>query len=265
MRTLLLMGLLAVAAPAAGDEIDAIAEGPSLEEIEECVRDNTPEKTSRQVVTFRAVDHVGEETVSNAEIWWQKFDAGDRALVSFYAPPNLRGSSLLLIQKEKRADMFMYLPELRKTRRVNARTLHGSMFGTDFSYEDFERLQGFTEDPDTTLLPDDRIEGRVVHVLDIRPAPEEDSQYERITTFVDRERCVPLRVELFEKGDRLAKVLTTPPDRVTREGSVWVPRVARLDDREHGSHTVLTVDEIEVDAEIPRKLFSERELQSSGR
>ena len=48
---------------------------------------------------------------------------------------------LLLEKKDRMPDQFMYLPELRKVRRVTKRSVAGSMFGTDFSYEDFERFQ----------------------------------------------------------------------------------------------------------------------------
>ena len=76
---------------------------------------------------------------------------------------------------------------------------------------------------------------------------------------------MPVRVELYEKGDRLRKVIHVPVESVTLDGKVWVPRRVRLDDQVSGSYTELLVDEVETEAKLPRKLFSERALISGGR
>lgn len=258
LRTLFAALLALVAAPALG-ALETLAE------IEACAQRNRPERSSHQAVTFRTVDRVGADNVSKAEIYWRRFDDGSRALIRFKEPPDLRSSSLLLIENGSRADMFMYLPELGKVRRVSSRSVGGSLFGTDFSYEDFERLQGLSDDIESRKLPDGEVEGRAVYVLETAPARGDESEYERIVSYVDHESCLPLRTEFFEKGDRLRKVLTLPHEQIGREAERWVPRLAVMSDLVDETRTELRVDESEIDVELPRKFFSERALVSSGR
>lgn len=256
--SVLVLSLLAPAttAPASTDAVDAVTD---------CVKSNQPSLSAEQEVTFRVVDRLGAERVSNAKIYWQKFGEDSKALVRFSAPPDLRGSALLLLQKGERSDMLMYLPELQKVRRVTKRSVSGSMFGTDFSYEDFERFQGLTEDGAARRLPDAEVGGRKVFVVEGHPARGDQSAYDRVVTFVDQEWCVPIRTELYEQGERLSKVMVTPSEKIEKLDAVWVPRVVTIEDVVDATRTELTVDEIEIDKKLPRKLFSERELVSRGR
>jgi outer membrane lipoprotein-sorting protein len=236
-----------------------------VDEVRDCLEANLPERSSQQSVTFVAYDRTGSSTVSKAEILWRKFDEGSRAVLRFSEPADLRGSALLLIEKDDSADMFMYLPELRKVRRVNKRSVSGSVLGTDFSYEDFERLQGMASDTELERREDDDLDGRPVFVVEARPARGDDSEYEKVVSYVDRETCVPLRTEMYEKQERLSKVLVTSRDRIEHHASSWVPRWVRMDDLVDGTYTELTIDSIELEKEIPEAAFSERALQRAGR
>jgi len=260
IATLTALALLAAGMPAAAVNVDT---GEDVDEILDCIKANQPRLSAEQTVTLRTLDRTGSARVSSATIYWQKFGDDSKALIRFSAPDDLRGSALLLIQKGERADMFMYLPELRRVRRVTKRSITGSMFGTDFSYEDFERFQGFAEDGEVKRLPDQEVEGRKVFVVEGRPARGEESAYERIVSFVDQERCIPIHTDLYEKGESLRKVMVMPLEKVTREAESWVPRLVVVKDLVNQTQTELLVDEIELEKKLPRKLFSESALAGS--
>jgi outer membrane lipoprotein-sorting protein len=232
-----------------------------VEIVRKCLAANVPQQTSEQAVTFTAVDRTGFVTESTARLYWRRFDNGSRSTLCFSSPPDLRGSAVLLIAKEDRADIFMYLPELRKVRRINKRSVSGSVLGTDFSYEDLERLQGMSQERDLKRLEDAEIEGRAVYVVEGRPARGEESEYDRIVSHVDKETCVPLRMELFEGEDRTLKVLQTSHERVERSEAGFFPMWLRMDDAKAGTHTELVVHEIRTEHEIPEKTFTQRALE----
>jgi len=232
-----------------------------VEEVRACMEENAPETSAAQWIRFEAVDRGGSSTVSEAELYWKRFGEDEsRALARFASPPDVRGSALLLVQGGDQSDMFMYLPELKRVRRVTGRTLQGSMFGTDLSYEDFERLQGMVDDHSSTRLPDAEVDGRPVSVLQAEPGRGADSQYSRVVSFVDRETCLPLRTELYE-GDELSKVATTSREDMRKEASGWVPTRIRMEDRVDGTHTVVEVTAIETEVELRDRLFSQMELE----
>lgn len=238
----------------------------SVEEIRSCIDENVPENGSTQTVILRTVDRTGSETTSEAEIAWKRDDEEmSRILMRIAAPPERRGSVLLGIQREDdRADLWIYLPELRKVKRVGARTLSGSMFGTDLSYEDFLRVHRLAHDARTERKPDEEVDGRVTFVLESRPA-KETSEYERIKSFIDQEKCVLLRAEHYASGDRLTKLLTVPLDKIEREPSGWVPKLTRMKHLLDKTHTDLVVESIDMKKPIPDRLFSLGQLEREGR
>jgi hypothetical protein len=252
---------LVIAGPSAAD-------GDGAADVEECMLGNLPQTTSVQTVVFRSTDRVGAVSELEAKIYWKRFDDGlNRVMLKLAKPEKLRGAALLYIEKKgDRRDLFVYLPAIGKVRRVTSRMVSTSMFGTDFAYEDFERLQGLTPDDfERRRLPDAEVEGQTLQVIETRPAEDYGSAYERAIAYVDRETCVPAKLELYERGDRLRKVLTVDRSRVTREGEGWIPRIVRMEDLRDDTHSELVVEEIEVGKPISRKFFSQRELESGGR
>jgi hypothetical protein len=238
----------------------ARAELQTTEEIRECVRRNQSHQSSVGTILLKSKDRMGATTESRATIHWKRFDNDlSRVHLRFSDPPDLRGSALLLIEKEGHNDMFMYLPELKKVRRVTGHMISGSMFGTDFSYEQFERLQGMAGDVVSQRLADAEEQGRAVFVVAHTPNQQE-SQFEKVVSYIDKETCVPLRTDYFERAARLRKVLSADASKVEKSGDAWIPRELRMLDLRDETETALIVEEIEMGAEISRKIFSERNL-----
>ena len=250
---------LALSSPARG--------APTAEELEACIRANEPEESSVQTVLMRTRDRADQVSESRAKIYWKRFDDGlSRVMLRMTDPPTQRDSAVLMIEKkDAKADLFMYLPELRRVRRVTTRMVSGSLFGTDFSYEDFERLQGYARDQVSEIRgPEDR-DGRSVLVVESRPATDAGSAYERSVTVLDAETCVALESSFYEQGDEPRKVLRADPAKIEERDGRHFPRQVTMTDLRDGTSTEVVAEELEVDVSIPRKMFSQRELESGAR
>lgn len=237
------------------------------EEIEACVRDNLPRKSSVQTIQLRTTNRVGDTAESIATLHWMMFeDDLSKALLRFERPLDMRGAGVLLIEKkERKPDTFLYLPEVGQVRRVSSSAAASTLFGTDFSYEDFNRLVGMSGASTNVREPDTAIDGREAWVLTMRPAPEDESAYERIVMTIDKETCVVLRTESWEPGDQLRKALTADTSKIVQQESFWIPRHLTMRDQRDETTTDVIVEEIEIDAKIKKKMFSARELESGGR
>ncbi len=250
----------------------AVAGTPALAEdaktaadIENCQEDNFPLDSSIQTVKMTTYDRVGDTTTMESKIYFQKDGDDSKVLMQFDNPPDMRGAAVLMLEKSGRNDTFMYVPELQKVRRVSSHAMSGSMFGTDFTYEEFERLQGMSENGSSERKPDEEVQGRKAYVLDQVPAEDADSEYELVRSFIDQETCAPLRVQFYGKREKLMKEMTAPHEKVTKEGNLHVPREIVMTNPIEGTHTDLVVEEIDVGAKIPRKYFSQSQLDRVGR
>jgi len=254
-----------VVAVAAGIAVALAGPGRAAErgvqEIQDCARKNLPERTARQDLSLLVRDGAGQEQLIEAELFWKRGDDGrSRVLVRVEAPPDLRGAAFLFVEREGDSDMFSYLPELKKVRRITGRTISGSLFGTDFSYEDIARLQSLGAQAKVEKLADAQVAGRATWVLTAPIPPEAGSKYQRVVTFVDQETCVPLKTELMEGPEQVRKEVVIPPEHVKAEGSRFIPREIFARDLEGSSETRMRVEKIQLDVSLSDSFFSEAAL-----
>jgi hypothetical protein len=153
------------------------------------------------------------------------------------------------------------MPEVRKVRRVNSQMMKGSVFGTDFSYEDFERLQGMSGQAQLERLDDAELDALPVYRLRGLPPEGSGSAYAAVVTHVDKKTCVPLKIELYEAGERLRKVLTVDPAKVEPQGELFVPRELRMRDLRDETETLLVVETVEIGVKIPDRTFTLTHLE----
>jgi outer membrane lipoprotein-sorting protein len=228
--------------------------------IESCMRGNLPESTSVQSIELRARDRSHYESVLQADVFLKRNGDGNaRILLYFREPVDIRGARFLVVQKQADKDMYIYMPSLFKVRRITSRQISNSMMGTDFSYEDFERLQGVLPDLQAEQQEDMLLGGRPVYVLVGHPAG--DSGYEKITSYIDKESCIALRTELYEHGDQLRKQLTVDPSDLRKRNGIWFPSELLMKDLRDKTETRLKVTNLKLDVQLPDGLFDETRLK----
>jgi hypothetical protein len=268
-RFALLSGLLAAGvdgtgAGAAGAEGADPEAGGGTEMVRACMRANEPKTTSVQSIRLEAHDRSGGVTYSKATVYWSREETGlSKVMARIFEPPDMRGAGLLLIEEDDHAPMYMYLPETGRVRRVNKHMAQGSLFGTDFTYEEFQHIYGLVKDQKSVRLPDEELDGRPVYVLSGTPGA--GSSYERTRFIVDKASCVPLRMEFYERGDRLRKLIVADVDSIIEVDGRHLAEKLEARDQRDGTKSLLLVEKIEFGVRIPRRTFSTNWLETGRR
>lgn len=238
----------------------------SISDILDCVRENGPERTMKQRLKLQVHDRAGDVQTMKANLLW-KLDDEDlsRLLIRLSAPPDLRGAAFLMLEEEGGTNMFAYLPELKMVRRVTGRHSEGSVFGSDFSYEDMQHLYRMAQVESSKRLDDEDVSGRPAWVIETTRESEEESAYSRTLSYIDQETCVMLKGTFFGQDGAVRKTLLANPDELEKEGDVWIPRHVRIEDLRTATHSELTVEKVEFDVEISDRKFTKSALESRGR
>lgn len=234
------------------------ASGPAdVAPVRDCMRANLPTASSVQEIELRAVDRAGSERSLDAKISWRLDKDGNvQANVRVDTPPDLAGSSYLLLERENRDDLYMYLPAAQRSRRIVGGMMSQPVWGTDFSYEDVKRLQGVMDDGRVERLADTEIDGRPAFQLALTPAKAEESPYQRIVFAVDQETCLVSQIDFFDGGVEPAKRLVAAASSFVKQGDRWYPSMLKITDLRDESQTTMKVKKIEFDPELPSRLFS---------
>ena len=184
---------------------------------------------------------------------------GDKthSLVRFSQPAGVAGVAVLTVEGKggEASEMSLYLPKLKRVRKV-ARTQRGQSFmDTDFSYADLGGTGGESDESLQKVGETKRMD-RLVWVL--RGTAGKDSPYGEVTLYVDQETYVPTEVSYKDKEGKPLKVyraasLKKFKDRVIADK-------ASMENLQTGSRTTLEVLKLE-EATLGDEAFTERALE----
>lgn len=238
----------------------------TLAEIEACAGESLPESAGILSFAVDAVDRSGAVTSSRAELRWRKDpEARVQVLLRVSEPARTAGTALLILDRAAdQPELYVRLPELERVRRIRSRRLRGPVLGTDFSYEDLERLREPLEKAALELVGIADVEGRPAWLLEAVPHADEDSEYSRVLTWVEQEHCLPIRIDLFEGDDRLRKRLEAPVSELRPVGSGMLPHRFVMHDLRRESRTVVRVERVELVSDLPAEQFTKQALQDGS-
>ena len=180
---------------------------------------------------------------------------GDKALVRFTNPMD-RGTKFL-----KREDnLWMFFPDAEDVVKLSGHMLERGMMGSDFSYKDMMESEKLTELYNFELVGEVEYNGRPCYKIEaIKEEGAEVSYYKRIG-WIDKERFIGLREELYAESGKLLKVAeVTEVEEI--EGRWYPIRTIMENKLRENTSTTFIIDSIEFNPEISEGTFSLESLQ----
>ena len=243
--SLLLVGLISTARTA-DDQVGKVLE---------CMRKNVPNELRAQDVEFTTADKAGTASTLKGRLFAAREQTPDgsrhvRAMLMVSSPPNLAGAAYLVREKDGDAKdgMYVYLPSVRRVRRVTGSIADGGLMGTSFSYADFKQIQNTFTGAQTAYESAGEVDKRAVHVLTFKPTEAGAGGYSLVRSWVDQKTCVPLKAEFYE-NKTVRKRLTTPATSLKQVGDFWYPAIIEMQDLSDGLRTTLKVKAVTPDPE----------------
>jgi outer membrane lipoprotein-sorting protein len=216
-----------------------------LERVDANMTMSTARVNAQMTITYRDGD------VRNLiyDAWAQ---GTDQSFLEFTAPARDAGSRFLRLEDA----MWIYLPRVGKSVRIQGHMLRQGLMGSDFSYGDASENPSMEEDYDAVLEGEEMLDGRRAYVVDLTAKPERrDLAYQRRKVWVDAERWVPLKEERFARSGKLLK--TALLSDVRQVGDRWYPFRIEMDDAmQTDTRTVLQMLSVELDIRVPREVFT---------
>ncbi len=220
----------------------------------------------------KSQEYAGELTVVNRDgkvrrkAWksYREGYAGDaKVLVRFTGPPEVRGVGFLsLARPGKSADQWLYLPSMKRERRIASQDRDASFVGTDFSYEDMEEFdhKRFA----VALAGEQMVDGFPCHVIEARPDEKGGkSVYERKVLFLRQDILYLVREDLYRKGEKEPGKRLTLSDIREVDGH-WVAKRLEMTDLGKGSRTTVILKKIAFDRPQPPGRFTLQNLNREG-
>ncbi len=260
-RVTLAAALLLLAPPLATAE-----DNPTGREVMERVDARDDGDLSTQDMVMILIDKNGNERVR--ELYSMSMDKGEdtHSLMFFRSPADVKDTGFLTYdydEDEKDDDQWLYLPALKKTKRIASGDKSGSFMGSDFTYADMtdRKLDNY----DYKLLKEDEVGGHPVWVVEGVPNTQkeiDETGYTKAVYFVRKDNDVVIRsVAWVKKGKRLKYLDVKKLELID---GIWVPTEMHMTLKKGKSklhQTILTSENVKFNQELDENDFSVRRLE----
>jgi outer membrane lipoprotein-sorting protein len=229
------------------------------------ISDTTRKWTDRtQHLKIRIVDRRGGERKRDLTIYLKKYpEDRTRTIVFFESPPDVKGVGFLQWSDPHATDeQWLYVPELKRVRKISGGAKKESFVGTDFSFNDLAIISQITDwtetDARAALLRDENVDGKLCHVIEFTPGTK-DFGYGKIVIWLRDDDMVIVKYSMHDNAGRQEKVLTLGEIRPV--GAIPTPFTMEMKNVDSGSHTIVDFTEIKYDTKLGDDMFTERALE----
>jgi hypothetical protein len=239
----------------------------TAEQIARNVQDRDTGRDSRAELRMKLFDRRGRARDRALTLLTLRRSEGDRSLIRFTYPNDIRGTGFLVWEHPKGDDeRFLYLPSLGRVRRIAGSEAQESFVGSDFSYED---IGGREFDDYTYALVEENAswaaaggQPRPAYRLESR-RKDASVEFPRVVSLILKDSYVVVHADVYNRRNEKQKVYTV--GRLDRAQGIWTVFTSMMTNDLDRTRTELTVDKIAYNTGLTEAAFSRRELEGAAR
>ncbi len=238
-----------VKARAIMEKVDARDDGKSLEED----------------MLMVLIDKNGKKRTRNLHTYGKDFGVDEHKIMFFKSPADVKNTSFLTYDYDnakKDDDQWLYLPALKKVKRIPSSDKSSSFMGSDFSY--FDMTDRNLEDFDFKLLKETKVRGHDAWMIEATPRTKKvrkESGYTKTVAIVRKDNHVVVRAINFMRN---GKKKYMDIRKLHKQGGIWLPDEITMTTKKGKStvhKTLLKFSNIKLNKAIPNSMFTTRRLE----
>ncbi len=212
------------------------------------------------------IDKNGSQRVRTIRSYEKDKGEDSQRIMFFLSPADVKDTAFLTYDYdayEKDDDQWLYLPALRKTKRIASSDKSGSFMGSDFNYSDMTRKN--LDAYDFKLLKEDEVRGTKVWLIEALPKTRkeiEESGYTKSIAFVRQDNFVLVRaVHWVNEGNRL-KYLDV--SRLEQIDGIWTVLEMSMTTKKGQAtlhKTEISFDNVKYNQDLSEQMFTIRRLE----
>ena len=207
-------------------------------------------------LTMTLVNSRGDKRVRELTQFYKDMGETEKKIMFFTAPADVHNTSFMNWSYDDPAkddDQWIYLPALRKVKRISSDNKDDYFMGSDFTYDDLGERH---PDEDThELLRTETLQGEDCYV--VQSTPKEDGyMYSKTVTWVIKNKWIGLKKEFYDADGNFLKTLQVKEyDQI--EG-FWTILHSTMKNDQKDHKTIMEYSDVEINTGIKDSYFTER-------
>jgi outer membrane lipoprotein-sorting protein len=208
-------------------------------------------------LTMTLTNKSGEQRVRKIKQYMKSDSNTDKKIMFFMSPADVKGTSFMSwsYNDGRDDDQWIYLPALKKTKRISSDGKSDYFMGSDFTYDD---LGDRHPSEDThKLLREETINGKACYVIESKPK-DEDYMYSKTVTWVIKDIFIGLKREFYDENGKLLKTLEIKS--FEKISGFWVITDTEMKNVQKNHKTNMKFENIQINKGLADSKFSERSM-----
>lgn len=151
------------------------------------------------------VNASGQKSERSMELLSLEGDEGDKSLMRFLSPADVKDTKLLTYEKiDADDDQWLYMPALKRTKRISSSNKSGSFMGSEFSYEDVAN-NDYRKYTYNSGVEEVSIDAKECYKI-TRVPKDKNSGYTKQIIWLDKQNFLARQIEYYDRKNELLKV-----------------------------------------------------------
>jgi outer membrane lipoprotein-sorting protein len=201
----------------------------------------------------------GAPRVREAGYYLKDYGDTDKVLMIFRTPRDVAGTGYLSFSyddESKDDDIWLYLPAMKRVRRITGSGKNDSFMGTDFTYEDMGS-RNLNKD-NFVLLGEETVDGEPCYLVEAKPKDGKDPCGRRVIR-VRKDSYIITAVDYYDRQNRLLKELRVYG--VSRIDGIWTAQKMEMNNVQNKHSTVIEMSDIRFNIPLDDSLFAVTNLE----
>lgn len=206
-------------------------------------------------LTMTLTNKSGEQRVRKLQQYIKSYGGDEKKVMFFLAPADVRGTSFMnwSYADGRDDDQWIYLPALKRTKRISSDGKSDSFMGSDFTYDDLGDRH--PSEDSHKLLREETINGRECYVVESTPK-DEDYAYSKTLSWIIKENLMGAKREFYDEDRKLLKTLSVK--QFDKIDGFWVILETEMKNIQKNHKTEMIFENIQFNQGIPDSKFTER-------
>jgi len=255
MKTIKITSVLVALIIATGFTSQLMAQELTGREIVEKVYNLPSGDDQTSNLTMTLINKSGKERVRIIKQFTKDMGEMEKSIMFFQSPADVKNTSFMswTYDSDKSDDQWIYLPTLKKTKRISSDSKSDYFMGSDFTYDDLGDRK--IDDDTHQLLREEAIDGIDYYVVE-SISKDEDYMYSRTITWIRKDNFIGLQKEFYDEDEDLLKTLKIK--KFEEISGFLVITNSEMHNVQKDHKTIMVLSDIEINTGISDSKFTER-------
>lgn len=208
-------------------------------------------------LTLKIYNAKGRVRVRQITMASKSFGQINKTIMKFIAPADVKGTSILVFDYEKKDDdMWIYMPAIRKTRRIISSEKGKSFMGSEFTNADMSKPN--MDNFNYKILSSETYNGHSCWKIETsckNEDIEDENAYSKKIAWIEKKTYLCYKIEFYDLSDELHKVQSIKQYKKQANGKYFA-FFMEMKNKQNGRKSLMIINKFQIGSKLPESSFT---------